>query len=101
MCRRWCGSPFATLVWFQRTDVIWRGELASFRSSPIATRTHCACCGSPVGLVYDARDDIALTVGLFDDAALLSPTHHYGVENRLPWTDIGRDLPGRPTKERW
>jgi hypothetical protein len=31
----------------------------------------------------------------------VTPTHHYGVEGRLAWADIGHDLPGRETRETW
>jgi hypothetical protein len=101
MCRRWTGAAFATLAWFPREAVLFAGEPAVFVSSPIAMRSHCARCGTPIALAYDARDDMALTVGSMDDPRLVIPTHHYGVESRLPWADIEPNLPGRPTKERW
>ena len=82
-------------------DIFWSGLAASFRASPIALRSHCAACGTPLSLAYDARDDIALTVGSMDEPQSVTPTHHYGVEGRLAWADIGSDLPGKPTKERW
>jgi hypothetical protein len=68
---------------------------------PIATRSHCALCGTPLALAYDSRDDIALTAGWLDDPASVTPDHHYGIEGRLPWADIGMTLPGKPTRERW
>lgn len=102
MCRRWTGSAFATLVWFARSDVRWQGrERVAFRSSPIAVRTHCRVCGTALSLAYDARDGIALTVGSLDNPEAVTPTHHYGVEGRLPWADIGADLPVKLTAERW
>ncbi len=101
MCRRWTGSAFATLAWFPRDAIAWSGAAASFRASPIAVRTHCAVCGTPLSLAYDARDDIALTVGSMDDPSAVRPTHHYGVESRLPWADIGAGLPGKTTRENW
>ncbi|SJZ75933.1 Uncharacterized conserved protein [Enhydrobacter aerosaccus] len=101
MCRRWTGAAFATLVWFPRSAVHWTGEPTVFRSSPIAVRTHCGLCGTPLSLGYDSRDDIAFAVGSLEDPQSVTPTHHYGVEGRLPWVDIGRDLPVRITKERW
>jgi hypothetical protein len=73
------------------------GEPRTFRSSPIARRGFCDRCGTPAYLVYDGSDQIALMLGLFDKPASLVPSHHYGVEGRLPWVDIGSDLPARPT----
>jgi hypothetical protein len=101
MCRRWTGAAFATLAWFSRHAITWSGEPLSFRSSPIAIRTHCGICGTPLSLAYDERDDIAFTVGSLDAPQSVTPTHHYGIECRLPWVDIGADLPGRPTREKW
>lgn len=102
MCRRWTGSGFATLVWFARSELSWQGEAPTlFRSSPIAVRSHCGLCGAPLALAYDARTDIALTVGTLDDPAAVIPQSHYGVEGRLPWADIGKGLPAGETRERW
>jgi hypothetical protein len=102
MCRRWTGGAFATLVWLDSSHVQWTGAApVRYRSSPIAVRTHCACCGTPLALAYDARGDIALAIGALDHPDVVTPSHHYGVEGRLPWADIGCDLPGKPTKERW
>ncbi|HYC65329.1 MAG TPA: GFA family protein [Reyranellaceae bacterium] len=101
MCRRWTGAAFATLVWFARTAVRWEGEPVAFRSSPIAIRTHCGTCGTPLALAYDGRSDIALTAGSMDAPQSVTPDHHYGVEGRLPWADIGRDLPSKETQESW
>ena len=101
ICRRWSGAPFATLAWFWRAGVNWTGEPALFRSSPIAVRSHCATCGTPLALSYDARDDIVLSVGTFDTPESVVPAYHYGVESRLGWVDIGRGLPSKPTREHW
>jgi hypothetical protein len=102
MCRRWTGAAFATLVWFKAVDLQWQGEAPTlYRSSPIATRSHCAQCGTPLALIYDARDDIAVTIGTLDHPAAVTPSHHYGSEGRLPWADIGAGLPTKTTKEKW
>jgi hypothetical protein len=102
MCRRWTGSPFATLAWYPVDRITWKGQTPSqFRSSPIAIRSYCGSCGTPMALTYDGRDEIALTVGTADEAASLVPTYHYGCESRLPWADIGSSLPREETKERW
>jgi len=102
MCRRWTGGAFATLVWFAQAGVRWLGdEPVVFRSSPIAVRSHCGRCGTPLSLTYDARQDIALAAGSLDDPANVQPTHHYGIESRVRWADIGLALPGKTTRETW
>jgi hypothetical protein len=101
MCRRWTGAAVATLVLFAQSEVRWHGNRTAYRSSPIAVRTHCAACGTPLSLTYDARNDIALTVGSMDAPQAVTPTHHYGVEGRLPWADIGGGLPEKQTRESW
>lgn len=102
ICRRWTGSPFATLAWFPLASVRWAGSSpVIFRTSPIAVRTHCARCGTPLCLIYDCQDQLALAVGSFDEPETVTPNHHYGSEGRLRWVDIGKSLPNRDTKERW
>ena len=101
MCRRWTGSAFATLAWFARDAVRWTDTPAAYRSSPIAVRTHCGLCGTPLSLAYNSRNDLALAVGSFDAPEAVTPTHRYGVESRIRWADIGSDLPDKATWERW
>lgn len=102
LCRRWTGAAFAALVWFARTDTAWHGkEPATYRSSPIAVRSHCAPCGTPLALAYDGRDDIAVTAGSLDDPQRVAPAYNYGVEGKLSWSQAARGLPGKPTRERW
>jgi len=98
MCRRATGAAFATLVWVQRDAVAWtRGRPASYRSSAIATRGFCAVCGTSLYLDYDGSAQFALLLGAFDAPAELRPSHHYGIEGRLPWVDIQAALPGKET----
>jgi hypothetical protein len=98
MCRRAVGNAFATLVWIECAQLAWTREPPDLRpSSAIAVRGFCGRCGTPLFLQYRGSPQIALMAGCFDDPASLQPTHHYGIESRLPWADIGRDLPGRPT----
>jgi hypothetical protein len=98
MCRRATGSAFATLAWFATGDVAWiAGTPAIWRSSRIAERGFCACCGTPLLLRYDGEARLALMVGAFDRPASLVPTHHYGVEGRQPWVDVGHGLEERET----
>jgi hypothetical protein len=102
MCRRWTGSAFATLIWFDEAAVTWTGKAPKeYRSSPIAVRSHCETCGTPIHLAYLGRNDIALTAGTAANAVELIPTHHYGAESKLPWADLGAALPRSATRERW
>jgi hypothetical protein len=101
MCRRWTGGAFATFVWFDDDALVWHGTPAVFRSSPIAQRAHCGVCGTPLYLKYDSRADAAVAAGTLDQPQAVTPTHHYGIEGRLAWADIGHSLPGRETRESW
>ncbi|WP_246664071.1 GFA family protein [Phyllobacterium sp. SYP-B3895] len=55
MCRRATGGPFAVLSWVDATAVVWEGtkQPKARRSSPIATRSFCGDCGTPIALQYD------------------------------------------------
>lgn len=102
MCRRWTGGGFATLAWFSRAGMHWEGgEPIVFRSSPIAVRAHCGRCGTPLYLAYDGKDTLGVTVGSMDAPDAVMPDHHYGVEGRLFWADIGPGLPSEATREVW
>jgi hypothetical protein len=97
MCRRATGAAFATLVWTKRSAVEWDGTPARYRSSTIATRGFCPTCGTSITLEYDNSKEIALLIGTLDAPGDLTPSHHYGIESRLPWADIDADLPGKRT----
>jgi hypothetical protein len=101
MCQRAVAGPFAVLAWFS-IDAL-RGNLFSARyrrSSWIAVRGFCRDCGTPLYLRYDTSDDVGILIGSFDKPRLFIPTHHYGLESRLPWVDCGATLPGELTQER-
>ncbi len=101
MCRRWTGAAFATLVWFERSDVDWQGAPHCFRSSPIAVRSHCARCGTPLALAYDGRTTLALVAGTLDEPERIAPVHNYGCESLLSWSVGISALPMKTTKESW
>lgn len=72
-----------------------------FPSSPIAQRSHCQTCGSPIHLAYNDSDEVAFAAGCLEHPETLRPTHHYGVGSRLGWADVGLALPGQSTREQW
>lgn len=100
MCRRATGSAFAVLAWAPKKDLLWEGAAPlSRRSSPIAVRSFCPSCGTPMTLTYG--DEVAVHSGTLDHPETTAPGYHYGVEARLPWADCGKGLPERKTQERW
>ena len=103
MCRRATGSAFAVFGWVQVAGLSWlTEEPANRRSSPIARRSFCQSCGSPLTLAYDANPhEIAMHVGTFDDPAEHEPRHNYSSSQRLGWVCCGIDLPHHDTEERW
>ncbi|GIK96129.1 MAG: aldehyde-activating protein [Alphaproteobacteria bacterium] len=101
ICRHATGGPFAVLVWFEKDDVQWSGQLPSVhRSSDIAQRGFCGTCGAPLFLHYLGGETIALMAGSLDEPERFAPDHHYGVESRLRWSDCGAGLPEEETQER-
>jgi hypothetical protein len=103
MCRRATGSAFAVLAWIPVSKLTWtKSQPAYRRSSPIAERSFCRECGSPMTLVYDgARHEIALHAGTLDRPNLFPPQYNYGSAQRLGWVCSGVDLPDYVSKERW
>lgn len=95
MCRRHSGAAFATYAMFDAAEVRFPGESpVSYRSSPVALRSHCGKCGSPVSFTYDAEPHrIYLAAGLFDDVAGLSPSEHWHADSAAPWLHMEDGLP--------
>jgi hypothetical protein len=91
-CRRHTGAPASVFVNYERTAIrVTKGEILRFESTPgRTTRGFCARCGSTltcetVGLPTETH----LHVGVFDDAARLTPTRHVFPNERLPWLHLG------------
>jgi hypothetical protein len=100
MCKKATGGPFALLVRFEPDSVEWLGtEPHTYRSSPIAERGFCPDCGTPLFLRYDDDARLRMTIGSLDHPEGFAPTHHYGVESRLPFIDCSAGLPEEETQE--
>lgn len=93
MCRRAVGNIHMASVSVARADVAWAGEAATYASSPIATRGFCGHCGTPLWFGYNDSARIDVMAGAIDQADLLRPASHFGVEARL---DAFRQLDGLP-----
>ena len=93
MCRRAVGNIHMASVSVARADVRWEGEPATYASSPIATRGFCGVCGTPLFFAYDDSARIDVMAGAIDQADMLRPATHFGVESRL---EAFRALDGLP-----
>lgn len=95
ICRRTTGAPF--VAWFSVPRASFRfvqGTAASFRSSPQATRSFCAQCGTQLTFVHDdASAEVDITTCSLDDPAGLPPEDHTHTASRLAWTVLADGLP--------
>lgn len=93
-CRRHTGSPVTCFVNFESARVAFRGERATFQSSPGVTRSHCARCGTPIGYETSRRPgEIDLYLNAFDAPEAFPPQGHAFFAERIPWFDTRDDLP--------
>ena len=93
-CRRHAGSPITCFVNFQRDQVSFEAEPATYASSPGVTRSHCARCGTPIAYETTRRPgEIDLYLNAFDDPAAFQPQGHAFFEEHIPWFDTRDDLP--------
>jgi len=78
-----------------------RGEPRRYRSSPIATRSFCGECGSPLAFAYDGASDLWLALGSLDHPedwpmtpqATWGATAHTQTGTRIPWHTLADGLP--------
>ncbi|MCD6049656.1 MAG: glutathione-dependent formaldehyde-activating [Verrucomicrobia bacterium] len=93
-CRRSSGAPFVTWASFrpgdfrfttgQPRELQWAGRLRYF----------CPQCGTHLTFITGPNaDELAVTVCSLDDPALVTPSDHTWVEDRLPWIHLADGLP--------
>jgi hypothetical protein len=93
-CRRHAASPVTCFVNFELAKVSFRGERATYQSSPGVTRSHCARCGTPIAYETTRRPgEIDLYLNAFDAPEAFRPQGHAFFEERIPWFDTRDDLP--------
>ena len=98
MCRRAAGSPVVTWLTVAPSEFSFtQGAPKSYRSSPRATRTFCADCGTPLTFVADkvAATEIDITVASLDDPAAFPPRKHIYTASRIPWFSCDPQLPAQ------
>lgn len=89
MCQRATGGVAAAFAGVEQGDAEWQVEPDWYDSSPIAQRSFCSHCGSPLGFRFrEGSTKMDLTIGSFDDPSVFRPKHHFAVESlREAWID--------------
>lgn len=96
-CRKASGSGFIPFMGFAASDITITGatrpsEVPSFRGG-IATRNHCAACGSMVfGGVVGESDSFTIYAGSLDDPSLFDPRVAIFTRDRPAWAEVRPDL---------
>ena len=96
-CRRQCSAPMTTYIGVSDGQWRWTGELPKiYNSSPGVERTFCDNCGSPVSFRSQSMSGVMhLYLAAMDEPEKFEPTLHVSIEEKLPWLNIGDDLPKR------
>lgn len=99
MCQRATGGFAAAFVHVKQAGVEWQRPPEWYDSSPIAHRSFCSQCGTPLGFAFRDGDAMDLTLGSFDDPSGFVPIAHAGAESmHEAWLDT-RDLPRQRSDE--
>ena len=70
---------------------------ATYPSSAEARRGFCPICGTQISFTAEFIPGlIDITIGSLDQPEVLAPTLHYWDSERLPWLQLGDDLPHFP-----
>ena len=94
-CRRNTSSPFTTFIGVPRAAYRFTGiQPAIYNSSPGVRRLFCPKCGSPVAFDADSYpDEIHFYLAALEDASGLAPAQHVFAGEKVPWVELGDDLP--------
>jgi hypothetical protein len=88
MCQRATGGVSIAFKNVEKAKLSWSQEPEYYASSPIARRSFCRECGTPLGFEYTDHVKCDLTVGSFDDPSRFVPVAHFGVESlNEAWID--------------
>ena len=96
MCRKAHGAAFATYTQCAGADLTWSGDralIADYRSSEDITRRFCRQCGSTLPGTILSNGQMFLPMGAHDNGSGLSGGEHIFTAAKLPWLDIGDELP--------
>jgi len=94
-CQLASGAPFVAWATFpaDRFEEI-EGRLAWCHSSPSVTRGFCPACGTTLTYRHEARaNELDVAIAALDDPSAVRPEFHLWVSHKLPWVELGDDLP--------
>ena len=94
-CRRALGSPLTVWVGYHPSGFhLTRGILKSFSKTKGVTRTFCPERGTSISYFDEGlRDELYVTIGFLDNPERFLPRAHAYWRMRLPWVNLGDDLP--------
>ena len=101
-CRRATAAPFTSFLGVPRDRFRWTAEApATFASSPGATRSFCATCGTQMAYqTSDCPHEIDLYAATLDDPSGFRATRHVHWDEHLPWLHLADGLPTYYTPRR-
>ncbi len=95
MCRRANAAPVVAWAMYEASCVEFtRAPPTIYESSPGARRGFCARCGTPISFTADyILGLVDITIGSLDWPEAVAPAFHYWESKRLPWLELGDELP--------
>jgi hypothetical protein len=93
-CRRSSAAPLVTWASFLRSGFRFvAGEARELKWAD-RLRAFCPHCGTPLTFMTGSdANEVDVTVCSFDDPAMVTPSDHIWVEDRLPWIRLADNLP--------
>lgn len=87
--RRTSGAPLVAWASFPRAGFRFTSGLpVRIRSSPVACRSFCAACGTPLVFEHDDfPEEVDITLCSLDDPESIRPRDHTHVRSKLSWVD--------------
>jgi hypothetical protein len=97
MCRRWNGAGYTTWFAIEKDHlriVEGKDRLQRYQSSDHAGRLFCSECGSSLfGDSSRTPDQLYIVRGPVQGEIDTAPGGHMCIESRVPWIEIGDELP--------
>ncbi len=100
MCQKGVGNLFGTAAFFRHENFRYVKGTPVWYTSQGAKRGFCSQCGSPIAFQrLDAADHCSIWLGTFDQPETYKPQAHWHTESKIPWVNIGTDLPDATPKD--